>query len=240
MSDARSHFTHFIPDSTDSINATSDVTSGLVNATDDALPPWVERELRRPVISDPAARQRVMARVRAAAAPSAVHPLRPRHGQGWRARRGLASLTGLATAAGLASVIALGAARMGLSPATADDVSTVLRDTLHAVAGRGGLTTVMVAAPAAGATGDSLGSTLLRDTLRLVRFVLVAPNATRLALVGDFNGWNARATPMLAVAESTGMWEARVALQPGEHRYGFVQDDTQWVAAPTAARVIQP
>ncbi len=237
MSDARSYF---IPDSIDSTNVTSDVTSGLMNATDDALPSWVERELRRPVVSDPAARQRIMVRVRAAAAPTGVHPLRPRPGQGWRARRGLASLTGLATAAGLASVIALGAARMGLSPATADDVGAVLRDTLHAVAGRGGLSTVLVAAPATGAAGDSLGSVLLRDTLRLMRFVLVAPNATRLALVGDFNGWNVRATPMLAVAESTGMWEATVALRPGMHRYAFVQDDTQWVASPAAARVIQP
>src|SRR5690606_24506775 len=138
----------------------------------------------------------IMARVRAAAAPSAVHPLRSRRGQGWRARRGLASLTGLATAAGLASVIALGAARMGLSPATADGVGTVLRDTLHAVADRGAPATVVVAAPATGVAGDSLGSVLLRDTLRLMRFVLIAPSATRLALVGDFNGWDSRATPM--------------------------------------------
>ncbi len=87
---------------------------------------------------------------------------------------------------------------------------------------------------------SSLGSALLRDTLRLMRFVLVAPTATRLALVGDFNGWNVRATPMLAVAESTGMWEARVALRPGTHRYAFVQDDTQWVAGPATTQVILP
>ncbi len=240
MSDARPHSTHDIPDSIDSTHVTSDVTGGLMKATDDALPPWVVQELRRPVVSDPAARQRIMVRVRAVATPADIHPLWPRHGQGWRARRGLASLTGLATAAGLASVIALGAARMGLSPSSADDPGAVWRDTLHAVTGRGGLTSVVMPAPATGAAGDSLGAALLRDTLRLMRFVLVAPNATRLALVGDFNGWNARATPMVAVAESTGMWEARVALRPGAHRYAFVQDDTQWVAGPATTQVILP
>lgn len=224
-------------------DATSRSMNGLTNAPDDALPSWVERELRRPVATDPAARQRIMARVHAASA-SAVHPLRARRGgndgHGWRARRGLAPLAGLATAAGLACAIALGAARMGLSTGTADGVGAVLRDTIQAVSGRGTLTAVVAADPAAGAAGDSVGSALLRDTLRLVRFVLVAPTATRLALVGDFNGWNRRATPMLAVAESTGMWAATVALGPGAHRYAFVQDDSQWVAGPAVSRVVLP
>lgn len=215
----------------------TDTMSDIMNGPDDdALPGWVVRELRRPTATDPAARQRIMARVRAVAPAAAVYPSRARHG--WRARRGLATLTGLATAAGLAGVIALGAARSGF--VGTEGVGAVLRDTIQGAVTRGTLTAVVSGDPAAGAEGDPVGSALLRDTLRLVRFVLVAPTATRLALVGDFNGWNERATPMLAVAESTGMWEARVALRPGAHHYAFVQDDSQWVAVPGAGRVVLP
>ena len=72
----------------------------------------------------------------------------------------------------------------------------------------------------------------LRDTLHLVRFVLVAPAATRLAVVGDFNGWDVDRTPMRMLAESTGVWAATVRLSAGAHRYAFVVDDTGWVADP--------
>lgn len=219
-------------------DATDIVPDAMSRPDDDALPAWVARELRRPVATDPAARQRIMARVRAAApATATAYQLRARHG--WRARRGLAPLAGLATAAAFSGLIALGAARSGL--VGTEGVGAVLRDTINgAVAARGTLTAVVAADPSAVAAGDSPGSALLRDTLRLVRFVLVAPTATRLALVGDFNGWNERATPMLAVAESTGMWEARVALRPGAHRYAFVQDDSQWVAGAGVGRVVLP
>lgn len=217
-------------------DATDTMPDTMSRPDDDALPTWVVRELRRPVTTDPAARQRIMARVRASAPAAAVYPLRAR--RDWRARRGLAPLAGLATAAAFAGLIALGAARSGL--VGTEGVGAVLRDTINGAVARGTLTAVVAGDPATGAAGDSLGSALLRDTLRLVRFVLVAPTATRLALVGDFNGWNERATPMLAVAESTGMWEARVALRPGAHRYAFVQDDSQWVAEPGAGRVVLP
>lgn len=231
-------------------DAVPDTISDMSNipSDHDLLPSWVVRELGRPVAVDRSARERIMARVRASPPPSAARlpGVRRRRGggaTGWRARRGLAPLTGLAAAAGLACAIALGAARMGLSTAAAGGgVGAMLRDTVQAaVTGRATLTAMVAAGPAAGAAwGDSSGSALLRDTLRLVRFVLVAPTATRLALVGDFNGWSERATPMLAVAESTGMWEARVALRAGAHRYAFVQDDTQWVAVPGAGRVEVP
>ena len=72
----------------------------------------------------------------------------------------------------------------------------------------------------------------LRDPLHLVRFVLAAPAATRLAIVGDFNGWDVDRTPMRMLAESTGVWAAAVRLPAGVHRYAFVVDDTGWVADP--------
>ena len=207
------------------------------------LPHWVGRELRRPVSTDPAARDRVMTRVRAAA-PQRLHALRPRP-SAWRSRRGLAPLGGLAAAAAFAGVIALGAAGAGLRPG-AGELAAVWQDTIAGVTGANRVArgdegnTIAASALAAGSRQDSIGAQLLRDTLRLVRFVLVAPTATRLALVGDFNAWDPRATPMFAVAESTGTWVATVALRAGAHRYAYVQDDTQWVSDPAAPRVSGP
>ena len=205
------------------------------------LPSWVIRELRRPLVTDGLARQRLMQRIRATAAPSVR-----RRRSSWRARYGLASLTGLAAAAGFGLMVTFGASRVGLGGGMVA-VEAPVRDTIRGVVEGGTLLMTLGSAPAsvspyidAGSPTDSLRSLLLRDTLRLVRFVMVAPAATRLALVGDFNGWDRRATPMLAVAESTGTWEATVALRGGAHRYAFVQDDSQWVADPGASRVLLP
>ena len=44
--------------------------------------------------------------------------------------------------------------------------------------------------------GDSVVSTL-HDTLRLVRLILDAPDARRVAVAGDFNRWDAEATPLV-------------------------------------------
>ena len=42
--------------------------------------------------------------------------------------------------------------------------------------------------------GDSVASvaSAIRDTLRIVQFMLTAPAASRVALAGDFNGWDPR------------------------------------------------
>jgi len=193
------------------------------------LPAWVRQALRAPVPGDAAGKARLMARVRAAGAPAGV-AARPR--LAWRVRRGLAPLTGLAAAAGFAGIAVLGASRLppatgapaaGAVPAALGiTVRTTLRDTLLAGAG--------MAMPVRTVLVDTIGDA----TLRLVRFVLVAPSATRLALVGDFNAWDARATPMLASAESTGVWTATVPLRPGSHRYGYVVDDDGRVVHPVA------
>jgi 1,4-alpha-glucan branching enzyme len=71
------------------------------------------------------------------------------------------------------------------------------------------------------------------DTARVVRFVLVAPGASRVSLVGDFNGWDPRATPMI-VEQNGAIWTATVPLEAGRHVYAFVLDDRDWVADPSA------
>ena len=56
-----------------------------------------------------------------------------------------------------------------------------------------------------------------------VRFSLVAPNAVRVTLVGDFNGWNAAGLPMRRSANGD-TWEVEVGLAPGRYTYAFVVD----------------
>lgn len=68
-----------------------------------------------------------------------------------------------------------------------------------------------------------------------VRFALVAPGATRVSLVGDFNQWNAAATPMRQLGDGR-LWLVEVPLPPGRHVYAFVVDGdvTPDPAAPRA------
>jgi hypothetical protein len=56
-----------------------------------------------------------------------------------------------------------------------------------------------------------------------VRFVLVAPGAARVALVGDFNGWDPAASPMRAGGDGR-TWRLELPLAPGRHAYAFVVD----------------
>jgi hypothetical protein len=56
-----------------------------------------------------------------------------------------------------------------------------------------------------------------------VRFDLVAPTATQVTIVGDFNQWNAESLPMRRSADGR-RWEIEVRLPPGRYTYGFVVD----------------
>jgi hypothetical protein len=69
-----------------------------------------------------------------------------------------------------------------------------------------------------------------------VQFLLGArdvPDATQVSLVGDFNDWNAGATPL---ALHNGVWSSSVPLAPGRHVYAFVVNGTTWLADPQAPR----
>jgi hypothetical protein len=74
------------------------------------------------------------------------------------------------------------------------------------------------------------------DTVYMVRFVLLAPHARSVAVVGDFNNWN-RATTTLAPSDD-GVWTASVALLPGRHEYAFIVDGEHWMADPQATVTI--
>jgi hypothetical protein len=68
--------------------------------------------------------------------------------------------------------------------------------------------------------------------VHLVRFVHIAPGASRVAVVGDFNGWDPEATPMRRGGPSA--WTVSVPVPPGRHVYAFVVDGEQWVPDPAA------
>ena len=72
----------------------------------------------------------------------------------------------------------------------------------------------------------------LDDAPVSVPFVLRLPDARRISLVGDFNGWSPTANPLTRTAN--GVWTVEVSLTPGRHAYGFVVDDTLWVRDPRA------
>lgn len=88
----------------------------------------------------------------------------------------------------------------------------------------------------AGDQGAPVAVAPVPDTVFLVRFVLAAPTAQRVALVGDFNGWSRGAT-LLEPSGDAGVWTAAVPLPAGRHEYAFVVDGEHWVADPSALRM---
>lgn len=62
-----------------------------------------------------------------------------------------------------------------------------------------------------------------------IEFTYTDPAAGSVSWAGEFNGWNATATPMTKV--DGGVWSVVVPLPPGEHPYKFVVDG-QWFADP--------
>jgi len=72
-----------------------------------------------------------------------------------------------------------------------------------------------------------------RAESRAFQFVLVAPRATHISLVGDFNDWDATRTPMHRTG-SEALWTAVVPLEPGRYHYAFFVDGSRWLADPSA------
>jgi 1,4-alpha-glucan branching enzyme len=66
-----------------------------------------------------------------------------------------------------------------------------------------------------------------------VRFTLLAPGATQVFLVGSFNGWAKRATPMKMV-DGVSLWSVDVPLPEGEHTFMYVIDGVRWITPPEA------
>jgi len=63
-----------------------------------------------------------------------------------------------------------------------------------------------------------------RQTLKPTNFMIVAPQAQSVSLVGDFNNWNPAAHPMKQMPDKA--WFLTVELKHGHHRYAFLVDGT--------------
>lgn len=77
-----------------------------------------------------------------------------------------------------------------------------------------------------------------KQTPQAVQFVLVAPDAKKVAVVGDFNGWDPKHAGYQAHHSGGGVWSVTASLPVGHHRYSFVVDDSLWVADPIAPRAV--
>jgi Glycogen recognition site of AMP-activated protein kinase len=71
--------------------------------------------------------------------------------------------------------------------------------------------------------------------LEPVQFVLVAPAAQSVAVVGDFNDWGLNDSALPATNHH-GVWSVTAPVPAGVHRYAFVVNGKQWVPDPSAPR----
>ena len=69
---------------------------------------------------------------------------------------------------------------------------------------------------------------------RAFGFVVVAPRAATVSLVGDFNDWDAARTPMQRTRKDESVWTTVIPLTPGRYRYAFLVDGVAWLADPAA------
>jgi len=186
---------------------------------------------RRPVALGDAARARIELAIQAEAASG--RPGR-RHGWAWalepRALR-LSPLGAMAMAAGLVGIgIAMGLvgqARTLLVPRTATSAAI----TPSTVA-----PTLGAADPATSAVGGSTPSgvpVVSAGNRAQVKFVLFAPGASQVTVVGDFNRWSPTAHPMQRT-QTGGTWTITVPLGAGRHEYSFVVDGKHWMPDPAA------
>lgn len=82
------------------------------------------------------------------------------------------------------------------------------------------------------AGGIGAGDESAAGGLIYVQFVIAAPEASSVALAGDFSEWNPSIE--LSDPDRDGVWSGRVALEAGLHEYMFVIDGTEWRPDPNA------
>lgn len=83
----------------------------------------------------------------------------------------------------------------------------------------------------------ALASPASASAAGIVRFVLVAPGAQHVSVVGDFNYWDADGVVMKRLDDGR-TWVADVPLAPGRHAYAFIVDGAL-TADPSATRAAE-
>lgn len=84
--------------------------------------------------------------------------------------------------------------------------------------------------PAAGPQG----ATRAAATTVPIRLVFLAPQASSVAVTGDFARWDPEGIPLVKT-EGGGVWSVDLELPPGLHHYVFIVNGTEWRPDPNAA-----
>ncbi len=175
---------------------------------DDGWDVSVRETYQRPIAGEDAARERMLARLRREPA------VRVFQRGGWWLDPAALRASPLVAAAAVIVVIAVGAWGGAWWAGTRHDRSQ---------AGGVGSRTLGAATTASPAAA---GPTT-------VTFAFQAPGATRVCLVGDFNGWDPDATPLRRAATGD-VWTVDLPLPRGLHAYAFVVDGADWSVDPSA------
>jgi predicted carbohydrate-binding protein with CBM48 len=165
----------------------------------------IASELRRPVRLDPQFDDRVMEAIEA----PEVIPLRPSLPRPWILRPwtiSVSPIAALATAAALVLALGLGVWRVA--------------GTAQQLAERGNRDAQLVN------VANTMGGRVLHQ------FLIVAPDARKMEIVGDFNNWDGSRTPMTRVNDE-GTWSVSIPLGAGIHQFQFVKDDSVRLNDPT-------
>lgn len=184
-------------------------------ADHDDLDPFlssIARELKRPVHLDARFDERVMSALEPGIIPL---PRMHRTPQPWYRRRLSVTITPvrlMATAAALVGFASLSLIRTGatIAPRFAGNTDTTA-GTLQPVAN-------VTVAPTNKAVAE--------------QFIIVAPGAQSVSLVGEFNDWDATRTPMQRVSDD-GTWLVTVPLMPGRYEFQYEIDGVRRVTDPS-------
>ena len=118
--------------------------------------------------------------------------------------------------------------------------STLLAVGVLGVAAVVGLVIGLVAANQAPKEAITRGIQLVpvrtEDGRQEVAFALVAPNATDVSVLGDFNLWEPTA---LSDADGDGVWRTSMFLPPGRYEYALVIDGRWWGQDPLADEYVR-
>ena len=72
---------------------------------------------------------------------------------------------------------------------------------------------------------------------QIIRIIFYSPEASSVALIGDFNDWGQRDVT-LAQSSDKGIWEFSMTLKPGVYHYNMLVDGEKWVANPKSSSLV--